>query len=115
MSGGEDLRQIVINNSHPKIGFIKAVTAQNAIVEKLSRVNGKTLQYFDTSAVEAKKRFKTLSKVQEYHLDRVLEEVLKLRKELKEVKDELQVEFIIFFLSAANPFERKCNNQKRLM
>lgn len=95
MSGGEDLRRIVINNSHPKIGFIKAVTAQNAIVDKLCKVNAKTLHYFDNSAAEAVKQFKRLSKVQEYHIDKVLEEVVKLRKELKEVKDELQVKFAI--------------------
>lgn len=92
MSGvTQDLRKVAINQSFPKVGFLKAVTAQHAIIDKLSTNSMKPAHYFDTKASKEKAKFKTLSKVQEFHFDQVLEEVLKLRQELKEAKDALQV------------------------
>lgn len=97
MAAGQDLRQVVINNSHPKVGFLKAATAQHEIAHKLCMRAKKNASYFDTKANSAMEDIKRLSKVQEFWLDKALEEVQRLRQDLKDAKNELEVNFICHF------------------
>lgn len=91
MASRTELLNITIGSSHPKIGFLKAVSAQEEIAYKLCKRYKKNVSYFDSGADTARAQFKRLNKVQEFWFDKVCEEVLLLRQELKDVKVELQV------------------------
>lgn len=96
MSNETNFLEVTIGHSHPKRGFLKAVSVQHEIAFKLCRRYKKGVSYFDAEAQTARGQFKRLSKVQEFWMDKALEEVMKLRLELSVVKAELQVYTIYF-------------------